>query len=609
MGDGPKRVACRTDRQYESLFSAIEQAPAIGFDTESDGPNVAGKRMLNVHRSTLAGVSFSTGDRSWYVAVNHRKHNCDLHRLGHLFQAMRDSDATWACHSLKHEIHAARSAPIPWVLPERVACTQVLSHLTQQGVNQGKENVSFGLKALTREHLGMDQMDFDTATKGYGVGAHDSKDPDLLRYVCEDAEGALGLFSFLPTKALPGQMDLFWRTRGRTPRAFAQMEQTGIGLDFATHERNLRTFDARVAALREQWEFLAPGTNPGSSKQLQALYDNGTWSTKDIPKTTHGYSTEKEYIGWQLQRCKPGSLGHALAECKVELSRLTKLVSTYGYGLIRNARQYPDFRVHGSFNPTGTQTGRPSSSDPNMLNFPVRTEEGKLIRQALVSRDGWTLVSADYSQVELRILAHLLREGRLFTTLLQGGDPHQATADLAGVDRAVGKFLNFAIIYGVGLHKLAKVAGVDFRGAKRIMDTLLRNEPGIAHLKQSVVEATRQRGYVRTLAGRHQVLPYINSRNGDLRMSAERKAFNTPHQGGAADIMDAGMMAMWDRMDHSKCRFVVQVYDDLVCEMRDDYVEEGSALLQECLEGAWPTLRVPLVVDPARGKRWSEHKS
>ena len=600
-------------RQLEPVLNALERAEDIGLDTESDAPLLTHrpkkKQMINVHRSTLAGLSLAVEGRAWYIPVGHRKHNLDLHAASVLFRAIEGSKARFWAHNAKHEVLAARRAPVPWDIEavRNLGCTQSLTHLAQKALNQGRKNQSLRLKDLSKLHLGMEQLTFEEATGGRDFGQLDPRDPVAVKYACDDAVAALGLAKKLVPELLPGQEDLFWRTRGQTYRCFADMEATGFGLDVPRLEEHLADFKRRLAELEEEWSFLVGDVSMRSSQQLQALFERGMWDPKDLPRTAHGYSTEKEYIGWQLERCCAGSPGYEAARVKLEHGSLAKLVSTYGHKLVEKAYQHSDLRLHGSFNPTGTVTGRPSSSDPNLLNIPVRTEEGRKIRDAFVSREGWTLVSADYSQVELRILAHLLGEGRLYETFQAGGDAHQATADAAGVTRDVGKFLNFAIIYGVGLSKLAKVAGVSMGGAKRIMDTLHANEPGIAHLKERVVDVSRKRGYVRTLAGRHQLLPYLKSSNDDLRYSDERKAFNTPHQGGAADIMDAGMLAFFRRMDRSKCHLVCQVYDDLVCEMRDDYVEEGEALLRECLESAWD-LRVPLVAEPARGKRWSAHK-
>ena len=595
--------------EIPSLLERWEKAPGLGLDTESSGPNLVGKKMLNVFRSSLTGVSISTEEGSWYIPVGHRKHNVNLHWLSKFFGWTYFGD-TWI-HNVKHELHAANTAPLPWVLGEtwpNLLCTQNLAHLAQMGYDQGRKSVSFGLKKLAKLHLGMDMLEFEEATKGVSFCELSPKDKTTLRYACEDAEAALRLSGVLRDGLLPGQEELFRSVRGRTPRCFAEMEATGFGLDVDRLEKNTSMFEKRVAELEEEWAFEVGPVNIRSSQQLQKLYDDGDWSTVGVKENTQGFSTEKEYVEKQMVLCEKGSKGWEAARIKVEHSRLSKLVSTYGHTLVEQSRQYPDFRLHGSFNPTGTVTGRPSSSGPNLLNIPARSAEGKLIRESFTAgMDDWTLVSADYSQIELRILAHLMGEGNLYEGFHHGDDPHQLTANLAGTDRDGGKYLNFAIIYGVGMENISKNLQCSISKAKKIMDTLNRNEPGIARLRNKIIAKSQSRGYVKTLAGRHQLLPDLKASGSGRRGSAERKCFNTPHQGGAADIMDAGMMAFYRAKDHDRCKLVCQVYDDLVTVMRNDYVEEGMSLLQSSLENAWD-LKVPLVAEPAHGYRWSEHK-
>ena len=594
--------------ELPSLMERWDKAPEIGLDTESHGPNLMGKKFLNVHRSSLTGVSLATEEGAWYIPVAHIKRNVNLFWLQKFF-AWRFDGPVWI-HNLKHELHAAKTGPLSWDLASfpRLGCTQILAHLAQMGENMGQKNVSFGLKQLAKLHLDMDMATFEEVTKGVSFASLDPKDPVALKYACDDAEAALKLSRVLRDGLLEGQEDLFWKTRGRTPHAFQEMEETGFGLDVPKLEKNLVVFEARLAELEAEWSFLVGGISMRSSQQLQEMYTRGHWSTKDVKENSQGYSTEKEYVLKQLDLCKKGSTGYDAAKVKVEHGTLSKLVSTYGKSLIEGSYQHPDFRVHGSFNPTGTVTGRPSSSGPNLLNIPVRTDEGKLIRDAFTAgREGWTLLSADYSQIELRILAHLMGQGTLFDGFHHGMDPHQITADNAGTDRDGGKFLNFAIIYGVGIMKIAKQIGCSFGRAKGIMAKLNESEPGIELLRNRIVSLSAKRGYVKTISGRHQLLPGLKSKSQGIRGSAERKAFNTPHQGGAADIMDAGMMKFYDQKDHSRCKLVCQVYDDLVMMVRDDYVDECEVLLQQSLESAWK-LDVPLVAEPARGYRWSSHK-
>lgn len=605
---------CNTPEALQELANKLERFPAIGLDTESSGPllvHLKGKNeRLNLYRSSLTGLSLATPDgEAYYVPIGHRRHNADLHSLTKLYAAIRAYCGHIWIHNLKWELGSFHYGPIPSPLHpgQHLGCTQVGCWLTQK---QGSVASPYGLKALTKRHLGMEQLNFEEATKGRDFSELDPRQERTLKYACEDAIGALRLGEeiILPELESRGLVDLFWDIETQVPRVYRHMEDAGMGLDPDSLLPTMERFEAEIAQIQDDWDWLLPKRiKLNSAKDLQWFFKEGHWDSTDVASSKYGFSTEKEYVEWQLDRCPDGSLGYRAAQLKQRHSQLTKLVSTYGMAMLEKAWQYPDQRLHGGFNPTGTATGRPSSSYPNLLNIPTRTKEGKAIRDAFLAREGWTLVSADYSQIELRVLAHLLGKGRLFDTLQAGGDPHQATADAAKTTRDVGKFLNFAIIYGVGREKLARKAGTNDAGAKRIMETLKDNEPGIFELRDKVVAATHKRGYVKTLLGRFRVLPGIKAKSYEIKGHAERAAFNTPIQGGARDIMTLGMLDFYRKMDHSRCRIVCQVYDDLVTEMREDYVREGKALLQDCLENAYK-LKVPLVAEPAEGRRWSQHK-
>lgn len=607
---------CNARLDVIALANKLDSFPSLGLDTESSGPllvHLTGKdEMLNLYRSSLTGLSIALPDGiSYYVPISHRRHNTDLESLSRLYAALAGYKGVIWIHNARWELGAFRYGPLPSPLQpsHRIGCTQVGTWLVQKGTMEGGAK-GFGLKDLTKKHFGMEQLTFEEATGGKDFSELDPRDAVTLRYACEDAVGALRLGEevVLPGLRKHGLEDLFWGTEMDVVRCFRHMEDTGWLLDPESLETTTREFEAEIAQLEEEWDWLLPKRiKLTSSKALQWFYQEGHWDPEGVEVKAHGPSTEKEYISWQLHRCKPGSLGHEAARIKVRHSALTKLVSTYGYSLLEKAWQYPDMRLHGNMNPTGTATGRPSSSYPNMLNIPARSKEGKRIREAFISRPGWTLVSADYSQIELRILAHFLGKGRLFDAIASGGDPHQATADAARVTRDIGKTLNFAVIYGVGEESLGRKTGIGTAAAKRALENLKQGEPGIESLRLRVIALTEQRGYVKTLSGRFRRLPGIRAKAWGAKGHAERAAFNTPFQGGARDIMTQGMLSFFRQMDHTRCRLVSQIYDDLITEMEDSYVEEGQALLQQCLESAWK-LAVPLVAEPATGKRWSEHK-
>lgn len=604
-----ERATCNTRKTLDRVIEALSNSQEFGLDTEYSGPNLvhlSGKHAsTNALRSQLAGVSVALPELAWYIPVNHQVKNLSLAEWQRFLRFLEDYQGTIWIHNLKAELLSMRQSPIPWDWSRskaRLGCTQVLAHLSQMSVKG-----SHKLKDLTRAHLGMNQMSFDEVTKGRPFNALDPTHEKPLRYACEDAEGALALAPLFLSKLLPGQEEVYWDREVWVQHIFRDMEDNGIALDRPVLREALGGFQSRLDKLVADWEFLVPGVSIGSSKQLQTLYTDGTWSTEDVPKNTQGHSTEKEYVERQMEKLPPGSRGFLAAKIKVEHSGLSKLISTYGEKMIEKADQYPDLRLHGGFNATGTATGRPSSSYPNLLNIPKHSNDGKAIRQAFVAREGWTLISCDYSQIELRILAHFMGSGGLYDVFHADGDPHQATADAAGVERQVGKFINFAVLYKVGAAKLALEAGTDYPGAQAIMRRFHKNEPGVAMLEETVLSAARARGYGRTLGGRHRLFPYIKSKNKDLRAYSERQAWNNPFQAGARDIMTRAMVDVWRLLDRDKARICLQIYDDLVVEVRDDYADEAHEIMQTAMPNAWK-LRVPLLVSPARGKRWGDHK-
>jgi DNA polymerase-1 len=626
------------------LANSLSRFPVIGFDTESSGPVLPARRksdeFLNVYRSSLTGLSISTAEHDYYVPVGHRKNNCDLQAFDKLSQALKAYPGVAAIHSLKHEMKAVRYAPRPLTLPSRSACTQVLCWITQRPSNQEKR--PYGLKQLSKTYLGIEQATFDETTNGLDFSQLDPCAPKVIKYACDDALAARLLWEkFSPelfqhhspwdsviTEGKAPLWEWYWDVEMPFLGVLSDMEDAGVALDEEKLLEAIRAFQAEASDLEDEWAWLLPKTvKIGSSKTLQWLYSQGEWDSTGLPKGKSGaISTKKEHVKSQLSRCKPGSVGYEAARIKLRHSGLTKLCTTYGQALLDRAWSYPDLRVHASFNPTGTATGRLSSNDPNMQNLPARSAEGKRIREAVVAAPGRTLLSADYSQIELRVLAHLLGSGPLFSAYHRGDDVHEVTAREVGVERGVAKNLNFLVVYGGGARKLAETGGgLSLAEAKEALSRFQERYSDIFTLKDRMIAAAEKRGFIRTLSGRFRRLDirkYRNQleavqhlgRNSQVRKDAwarlggeERKAPNTAVQGSAGDIMKLGMLAFHRNIDLKRCRPVIQVHDDLVTECDVDYLDEAREILKHSLENAYK-LKVPLVVAPADGERWSLHK-
>ena len=394
----------------------------------------------------------------------------------------------------------------------------------------------------------------------------------------------------------------------------AAMERTGIYVNRTALKRELVAANARIDALVEEIHALA-GTafNISSPKQLgEVLFERlGLTTGGKIKKTKTGYSTNAETLEELRDR-------HPIVDKVLTYRMWTKLRSTYleGIGaLIRPATG----RVHTSFNQTVTATGRLSSSDPNLQNIPVRTEEGRAVRALFEPGEGYdALLSADYSQIELRILAHMSGDETLIDAFRQGQDIHARTASevfgvpldaVTGEQRRRAKAVNFGIVYGLSDFGLSRDLGIARREAAGYIERYFERYHGVREFLDRTVADAHTNGYVTTLYGRRRDLPAIHSRNFMQRSFAERMAMNTPIQGTAADLIKIAMIHAYDALRTAgvKSRILLQVHDELVLEVAADEIEDVSAILRTAMSGA-AELAVPLAVDVHTGKNWAEAK-
>lgn len=630
------------------LANRLERYPKIGHDTESAGPSLIHKtgkdESLNLYRSFLVGMSIAVPGEwpeSYYIPISHKKPNSNapLPAVAKLMEALADYRKPIAQHNAKHELYSMHTGPIPfrgfYTMPH---CTQVLAWLLQMGWIDKKGDMRYGLDGLAKHYFGIVPATFREVTGGLGFDQLDPASPEARNYACLDAELALRfhdrLFPLLKDYDLE---DEYLNTELPLIRVLRHMEDAGMALDDEEHGRVIEDLTAQRNAVQEQWNSMFSSIGINSAKQLQYFYEHGYWNTKGVPKSSFGYSTEAEYVQRQLEQLSPDKVGYKAAKLKLEFSKLNKLITTYGYAMAEKAWQYPDFRLHCSYNQTGTATGRFSANYPNLMQIPTRTPEGRRIRDAFVPAEGWKLCSADYSQIELRILAHYSGKGILYEGYREGTDVHAATAaalygvpieEVTAEQRANGKTTNFLIVYGGGPEKLARKVGLKSKEeGKEFLDRFKAVNPEAIRTLQRAVKAAEKRGYVRMLSGRFRRVDIPSARARVERLKAEghrwsssqeyreawlelgareRQAGNAPIQGSARDIIVRAMLKLFDQMDHKRCKIVGQVHDDLLTEMTEDYVEEGAQLKREIMENAWLTLKVPLVVEPKWGDRWSE---
>lgn len=406
-----------------------------------------------------------------------------------------------------------------------------------------------------------------------------------------------------------GMHKLFFEMEMPLMTVLAEMQQAGCKADADQLCAFGEQLDTRIAALTEQiYEAAGHEFNIQSSKQLGVVL----FEELGLPykkKTKTGYSTSAEVLE---------SLAgyHPMIADVLEYRQLTKLKSTYVDGLLKVIA--PDGRIHSHFQQTVTATGRLSSVDPNLQNIPVRTELGRELRRMFVAEQGRVLVDADYSQIELRVLAHVADDDAMIEAFRGGQDIHATTASkVYGVPveevtpqmRSSCKAVNFGIVYGISDFSLAQDIGVTRKEAAAFIQSYLDTYPGVHHYMESIKQSARENGYVETLFGRRRALPELNSKNFNLRSFGERAAMNTPIQGTAADIIKIAMLRVRDRLkaEGFEARLILQVHDELILEAPEHEAERAAALLREEMEHA-AELRVPLVAEAKIGHSWYETK-
>ena len=392
-------------------------------------------------------------------------------------------------------------------------------------------------------------------------------------------------------------------------RVLAHMEHDGVPVDRAALAAFSAMLSERIAACeRLIYGYSGEPFNIQSPKQLGAVLFEKL-GLPPVKKTKSGYSTNAEVLEKLRDR-------HPIIQAVMDYRMLTKLQSTYAEGLQKEIA--PDGRIHTTFQNTVTATGRLSSTEPNLQNIPVRTELGSEIRKMFVPRPGWVLVDADYSQIELRVLAHIADDRAMQEAFRSGEDFHRLTAsrvfhvppeDVTPLMRRQAKAVNFGIVYGISEFSLAQDIGVSRREAKEYIERYLTQYPGVRDYMKKIVETARTQGYVSTLFGRRRMIPEIRSTNFNIRSGAERIALNTPVQGTAADIMKLAMVRVFRALEKNglRARLLLQVHDELIVECPPEEAGRVRAIVADEMEHA-ATLAVPLVAEAKSGESWYDAK-
>jgi DNA polymerase-1 len=499
----------------------------------------------------------------------------------------------------------------------------VFSHygIQLQGIAFDSMVASYVLNPSKRSHsmdnLAQEYLKYRTITYKEVVGSGTKQTTidmvpidKVTEYAGEDADITLQLTNILKPKIEEQNLQqLYQGVELPLIDVLVVMERHGVKVDTQLLEELSAEFSEKMKTLEQEiYKLTGVEFNINSPKQLGPIL----FEKLQMPfgkKTKTGYSTNVDVLT-DLARA-----GYEIPEKILEYRQLSKLKSTYSEALPKQINSKTG-RIHTSYNQTVTSTGRLSSSDPNLQNIPIRTAEGRRIRQAFVPEEGYRLLSADYSQIELRILAHVTSDEELIKAYQDDQDIHTKTAirlfglpasEITPNMRREAKTVNFSVIYGISAFSLAKDLNIPRNEAQRYIDEYFALYKGVKQFVEETIKQTRQQGYVTTLLNRIRYIPEINSKNKNMRQFAERTAVNTPIQGTAADMIKLAMIAIHKKLirDYPAVKMIMQVHDELVFEVPEHRVEEIRPIVVNEMESVLD-LKVPIKVDAHYGKNWDE---
>jgi DNA polymerase-1 len=613
---GPSAATVTVIDDPDDLPSVIERlraAPLVGVHTEPSSSEP--------HDSELIGLSLAASpEEVWYLPLGHRANGGELaapqpvrnlppitdFANAPLFALLTDPDVPKAGHNIKFDWQVLRAAGV------ELAGVTYDSMLASFVLDPGRR--SHSVDTLCLEHLGRSLQTYQELTgKGKAeIPFAEVAVPLAANYCGTDSATALALHRFFAPMLREMALEpLLQEIEMPLLRVLVDMEWEGIQIDRALFRRLSDELSVDLARLESEIAKVA-GTelNLNSPRQLATVL----FEKHQLPvlkKTKTGPSTDADVLE-QL-----AAMGHELPRLILEYRELQKLKSTYVDTLPERINRKTG-RIHTSFNQAGAATGRLSSAEPNLQNIPVRTARGEAIRAGFVPREGWIFLVADYSQIELRIMAHMSGDPAFIAAFLEGGDIHRQTAaiifnvppsEVTSEMRARAKTINFATIYGQGPFALSRQLGISLEDAKGFIAKYFERFAGVRAFLDRQVELARQQGFVETLFKRRRYIPEMKERNFNLRAYGERNAQNSPLQGSAADLIKLAMVRIHRAINDRglSSRMVLQVHDELVFETPPHELDLMADLVRTEMENVVP-LRVPLVVDVGTGPNWLEAK-
>ena len=581
----------------------LNQSPLFAFDTETDS--------LDNLNANLVGLSFATEPGvACYIPVAHDyldvpKQLARERVLELLKPLLEDEQKLKVGQNLKYDRGVMLNYGIEL---QGIAFDTMLESYILDSVSGRHDMDSLAARWLKHTTISFEEI----AGKGKKQLTFNQIDLDTAgRYAAEDADVTLQLhlkmWPLLEKQA--GPLAIFKEIEMPLVPVISRIERGGVKIDPAILHAHSEQLTVRLAELElKAHELAGEAFNLSSPKQLQTILFEKQ-GIKPLKKTPGGAPSTSEEVLEEL------ALDYPLPKVILEYRGLAKLKSTYTdkLPLMINPKTG---RVHTSYHQAVTATGRLSSTEPNLQNIPVRNEEGRRIRQAFIAPEDYLIVSADYSQIELRIMAHLSRDKGLLSAFAAGKDIHRATAaEVFGIpldsvtseQRRSAKAINFGLIYGMSAFGLSRQLNIPRHESQKYMDLYFERYPGVLEYMERTRAQAKEQGYVETLDGRRLYLPEINASNGMRRAGAERAAINAPMQGTAADIIKRAMIAVdaWLEQDKPRVKMIMQVHDELVFEVHQDDLASASLKIHELMENSMK-LDVPLLVEVGSGKNWDE---
>lgn len=583
---------------FQAFLKILKRQPYFAFDTETNA--------LDALRADLVGLSFSfQNGEAYFIPVKHQSPHLDLAMvLDALRPILQDPLIGKIAHNAKFDLKVlhCQNIQVEGLLFDTLLASYVLNSTAYR----------HNLEAVTLRELGQTGISFE-ALVGTGrnkISIETVPIENLTQYACEDADFTWQLYEKLRLQlaAIPSMEQVFNTLEMPLVEVLASMEEFGVLIDTAQLQALSARWGQRLEAIT-QAIFAETGLrfNLGSPKQLgEVLYQK--LNLPVTQKTPKGEPSTNEAALQDLAAL------HPVPKMLLEHRHLTKLKNTYTDKLPLLIHPKTG-RIHTQYQQAVVATGRLSSTEPNLQNIPYKTDTGKAIRKAFIAAPGFKLISADYSQVELRIMAHLSQDTGLIQAFKDGKDIHRATAaEVLGLaehavtddQRRRAKAINFGLIYGMSSFGLAKQLNISRKEANDYIALYFARYPGVLRYMETTRDLTHSQGYIETLLGRRLYLPQINSKNALERKAAERAAINAPMQGTAADIIKKAMIEFWQWLQtHTEIEayLIMQVHDELVVEARADQVETVATQLKQVMENAYE-LNVPLLVDLEIGHAW-----